>query len=57
MLPQEVLSSEPVPAQFRYPRNVPRAPLIDYEYGGLALQDASRGINCNRPSKLAASKR
>lgn len=44
MLPQEVLSTEPVPAQFLFPRNVPRAPLIDYEYGGIALQDASRGL-------------
>lgn len=44
MLPQGVLSTEPVPAQFRYPRNVPRAALVDYEYGGVALQDASRGL-------------
>lgn len=44
MLPQEVLSTEPVPAQFRYPRNVPRAPLIDYEYGGVALNDATKGL-------------
>lgn len=44
MLPQNVLSTDPVPAQFRYPRNVPRAALIDYEYGGVALQDASKGL-------------
>lgn len=44
MLPQDILSSTPVPAQFRYPRNVPRAALVDYEYGGRALQDASRGL-------------
>lgn len=43
-LPQNVLSTTPVPAQFRYPRNVPRAALVDYEYGGVALQDPSQGL-------------
>jgi hypothetical protein len=43
-LPQGVLSTTPVPAQFRYPRNVPRAALVDYEYGGKALQDSSKGL-------------
>lgn len=44
MLPDHVLSTETFAAQFRYPRNIPRRPLIDYEYGGVALNDASRGL-------------
>lgn len=44
MLPQEVLSSELVDGPFEYPRNVPRAPLIDYEYGGVAIQDPTLGL-------------
>jgi len=44
MLPDEVLSSQVIAAQFRFPRNIPKRPLIDYEYGGAALQDASRGL-------------
>lgn len=44
MLPDHVLSTQPHPAQFRYPRNIPRQPLISYEYGGIALNDASQGL-------------
>ena len=44
MIPQSVLSTDPVPAQFAYPRNVPRALLVDYEYGGVAINDASQGL-------------
>lgn len=44
MLPDHVLSTQPQPAQFRYPRNIPRQPLVSYEYGGVALNDASQGL-------------
>ena len=44
MLPESVLSSQNLPAQFLYPRNIPKRPLIDYEYGGVALNDSSRGL-------------
>jgi len=44
VLPDHVLSDQPLPSQFRYPRNIPRQPLIDYEYGGIALNDSSRGL-------------
>ncbi len=44
MLPDHVLSTESIPAQFRFPRNIPKRPLISYEYGGVALNDASRGM-------------
>lgn len=44
MLPDHVLSTEYIPAQFRFPRNIPKRPLISYEYGGIALNDASQGL-------------
>lgn len=44
MLPDHVLSTEFFPAQFRFPRNIPRQPLVSYEYGGVALNDASQGL-------------
>lgn len=44
MLPDHVLSTTSRPAQFRYPRNIPKRPLVDYEYGGVALNDASQGL-------------
>lgn len=44
MLPDHVLSTQPIPAQFRFPRNIPKRPLIAYEYGGVALDDPSRGL-------------
>lgn len=44
MLPDSVLSTEPIPAQFAFPRNIPKRPLIDYEYGGRAIGDASEGL-------------
>lgn len=44
MLPDHVLSTEIIAAQFRFPRNIPRRPLVDYEYGGVALDDPSRGL-------------
>lgn len=44
MLPDQVLSSTAFQAQFRYPRNIPRRPLVSYEYGGVALNDASQGL-------------
>lgn len=44
MIPEERLSSEVVAAQFMYPRNIPRVDLVDYEYGGVDIQDASQGL-------------
>lgn len=44
MLPDSVLSTTAVPAQFTYPRNIPKQPLIDYEYGGYDIGDASAGL-------------
>jgi hypothetical protein len=39
MLPDEVLSTVSLPAQFIFPRNIPRRHLIDYEYGGAGIND------------------
>jgi hypothetical protein len=44
MLPDEVLSSQTIAAQFLFPRNIPRQALIDYEYGGVAINDGTRGL-------------
>lgn len=44
MLPDHVLSTQAIPAQFRFPRNIPKRPLIAYEYGGVALDDSSQGL-------------
>lgn len=44
MLPDHVLASVPFAAQFRFPRNVVRRDLLSYEYGGIALNDPSRGL-------------
>ncbi len=44
MLPDHVLSSQIVSAPFSFPRNIPKAALIDYEYGGVDIQDPSKGL-------------
>lgn len=44
MLPDQVLSTETIYAQFLFPRNIPRAQLIDYEYGGVDIADGTRGL-------------
>jgi hypothetical protein len=45
MIPQDRLSTEPVPAPFKPPDDVdPPNTLTDYELGGVALQDASQGL-------------
>lgn len=44
MLPDSVLSSTTLPAQFRFPRNIPRRVLVDYEYGGIGINDPSAGL-------------
>lgn len=44
MIPDNVLSTEIVQAGFLFPRNTPRRPLVDYEYGGIAIQDGTRGL-------------
>lgn len=44
MLPQNVLSTTVVQAPFLPPKDAPYVPLIDYELGGVALNDASQGL-------------
>jgi hypothetical protein len=44
MLPDQVLSTTTVVGQFLFPRNIPRRPFIDYEYGGVAIQDGTKGL-------------
>lgn len=43
MLPELILSDQPVPAQFSGGRAFPVQKHIDYEYGPIAIQDASKG--------------
>jgi hypothetical protein len=43
-LPQDTLSTFARPAELRPPRNVRKARLVDYELGGVALNDASEGL-------------
>lgn len=46
MIPDNVLSTEPVIGQFLFPHNLSRTVLTeDYEMGGIALQDISHGHN------------
>jgi hypothetical protein len=45
MLPDAVLSSQRLPAAFQAPRNVRREPLVDFDLGGIALQDPSQGLD------------
>lgn len=44
MLPDNVLSTVVVPQAFAHPRDIPPQPLISYDYGGTALNDASSGL-------------
>jgi hypothetical protein len=44
MIPDGVLSTEIISAGFLYPRGTPRRPLVDYEYGGVDIQDGTRGL-------------
>ena len=44
MLPQDTLSAEPVNAPFLGGRALPVKNLIDYETGGINIQDASQGL-------------
>lgn len=44
MLPHNVLSTTAVSAGFLPPRNAVPVPLIDYDEGGIALSDASAGL-------------
>jgi hypothetical protein len=44
MLPQNTLSTEPYPNEFLLPRNRFRARLVDYDHGGIALNDPSQGL-------------
>lgn len=44
MLPDGVLSTTPQPAGFLPPRDAPPQPLVDYEMGGVAISDPSKGL-------------
>lgn len=44
MLPDQVLSSQVVSGAYLYPRNIPRTDLVDYEYGGVDLNDVTEGL-------------
>lgn len=44
MLPDNELSSSPVPAVFLGGRALPVRNVVDYEWGGVALQDSSQGL-------------
>lgn len=44
MLPDELLSSVPLPDAFRSPRDRLKEPHVDYELGGVALNDPSEGL-------------
>ena len=44
MIPDEVLSTVAVPALFYPPRNRIREKLVDYDMGGVAIQDPSEGL-------------
>jgi hypothetical protein len=45
MMPDNVLSTLAIEGQFLSPRNITPAPLIDYERGGVALNDGSQGLD------------
>lgn len=44
MIPNNSLSSLPIVAPYLEKYNDPRAPLVDYEMGGVALSDPSQGL-------------
>lgn len=47
MLPANVLSTQTISAAFRYPRNIPRTDIVDYELGGVNFNDSSEGLETN----------
>lgn len=47
-LPNDTLSSTPVPGAFLYPDSLTESPLVDYEQGGVALNDPSQGLQVQR---------
>lgn len=44
MMPENMLSTTPVPGDFLYPDNFEYHALRDYEWGGIGLQDPSLGL-------------
>jgi hypothetical protein len=44
MMPDNSLSASPIPAPFFGARSLPITPIVDYEDGGIAINDASRGL-------------
>lgn len=47
MLPENKLSTNPIEATFLGGRSLPVRKELDYEVGGFAIQDPSRGLQCN----------
>lgn len=45
MIPENSLSAQPMDSVYLTPDNFGIGPLIDYEQGGIALNDASQGLN------------
>ncbi|WP_444922939.1 hypothetical protein ACJJH9_12210 [Microbulbifer sp. DLAB2-AF] len=45
MIPEKRLSSQPVPAPFSGAAALAVRDITDYERGGIALQDPSRGLD------------
>lgn len=44
MMPDNALSTETLRAPFQYPYNLAKRNLWDYDYGGIAMQDPSAGL-------------
>jgi hypothetical protein len=44
MLPDHVLSTKPIIAPFLFPRDGEPSPIVDYELGGIALNDPTEGL-------------
>jgi hypothetical protein len=44
MLPDSVLSTTSISADFKFPRNIPRTDTVDYEQGGVDFNDPSEGL-------------
>jgi len=44
MMPDHMLSSQVIAGNYLYPDNLPPSRIVDYEYGGIALNDASQGL-------------
>lgn len=45
MIPDNRLSTEPVPGKFIYDLGVETSPVLDYKPGGIAIQDPTKGLD------------